>query len=350
MKALVFKKPYKIGLEEIQNPSINDNEILVEVAFCGICGTDLHIYEGKVPFVKYPLVPGHELSGKIIQVGSEVRNHSLGDHVALNPNLSCVDYNIKSSQYCYYCKKKRPHFCLNWKALGVTEPGGFAEFIKSPASAAIKIPSKVPLREALFMEPIACCLHGLNNAKNSIIETAAVIGAGPIGLLMISLLKHLFKAEIYVFEPKKLRRELAIKFGAHQVVNTEQYSIIEYISQQTDNNGVDLSIEAVGNAQTSMEAIKILNRGGQALLFGVASPRTEIPLDIFKVYENELHIFGSFTNPHENQNAIDILQKNVIDINSLITKEYSLNELESGFSSMRIESSDEIKTIVNCQA
>ncbi len=346
MKALIFEKPFKIELEEIQNPSINNNEILVEVAYCGVCGTDLHIYEGQVPFVKYPLVPGHELSGKIIQIGSEVKNYLVGDRVALNPNLSCLNYNIKPSQYCYYCKKKRPHFCLNWKALGVTEPGGFAELIKSPASAAIKIPSKVTLKEALFMEPIACCLHGLNNLKNSIVETAAVIGAGPIGLMMISLIKYLFKSELFVFEPIELRRELAIKFGADQVVNPMEFSMIDFISKQTANNGVDLSVEAVGSAQTSIGSIKILNRGGQALLFGVANPSTEIPLDIFKVYENELHIFGSFTNPYENQNAMDILQKNVIDINSLITKQYTLDELKNMFSLMKAGSSNDIKTIV----
>jgi threonine dehydrogenase-like Zn-dependent dehydrogenase len=332
MKAILIEKPYSVSFKQQKTPRIGTKEILVKVAYCGICGTDVHIYEGQVPYVKYPLIPGHEISGIVIEVGSDVSRISIGERIAINPNISCKDLNLKTNNYCFYCKRNRPHFCKNWEAIGVTRPGGFAEFVKCPESSAIKITSsRISLKEAAFMEPIACTLHGIKKLAITSNDVVLIIGAGPIGLLMISLIKKLYDPKIIVCEPLESRRDLASVLGASLVINSDQTSIERIINDETSNEGVDVSIEAVGNTETATTALKLLNKGGRSLIFGVTSSEDKIPLYLHDLYSKEWSIFGSFTNPHENQEAMEILNKKIIDLEILVSHELSLASLEKGF-------------------
>ncbi len=346
MRAAVIETPYSVSFQEQEVPKLTEHDILVKVEYCGICGTDVHIYKGHVPFVNYPIIPGHEFSGSIIKVGEQVSNLSVGEKVAINPNLSCKDYTSEKSKFCYYCKKNRPHFCKKWEALGVTRSGGFAEYAVCPGTSAVKIPSKdISLMEASFMEPIACALHGINKLDISSSDTILIIGAGPMGLIMISLLQELYSPKIVVSEPNKIRRDLASSLGVLHTINPKDRPIEQVIPNLTSNEGVDISIEAVGSPETALSALNVLNKGGRALIFGVASEST-IPLSLFDLYSREWSIFGSFTNPHENQQAMDILAKKVIDPNLLVSHELDLANLEKGFNLMNNNASDAKKVLV----
>jgi L-iditol 2-dehydrogenase len=347
MKTISIEKPYSVSIKEQKTPRIGTREILVQVAYCGICGTDVHIYEGQVPFVKYPLIPGHEISGTIIDVGNDVSGLSIGDRIAINPNISCKDLNLKTNEYCFYCKRNRPQFCKNWEAIGVTRPGGFAEFVKCPESSAIKIiSSKVSLKEAAFIEPIACALHGIKKLAITRNDVVLIIGAGPIGLLMTTLIKNLYDSKIIVSEPLESRRSLASALGASRVVGSDKTSIERIVNLETANEGVDVSIEAVGNIETAKTALKMLNRGGKSLIFGVASPEDKIPLNLFDLYSKEWSIFGSFTNPHENKEAMKILKKNIIDIDTMVSHELSLTSVEKGFQFMLEKGGKQVNKIL----
>ncbi|MHA2074451.1 MAG: alcohol dehydrogenase catalytic domain-containing protein, partial [Candidatus Hodarchaeales archaeon] len=314
--------------------------------YCGICGTDLHIYEGKVPFVKFPIIPGHEFSGKVAAIGSEVINIDIGEKVAVNPNLSCKDYRFSKKNYCFYCKKNRPHFCNNWEAIGVTMAGAFAEYVVCPISSVFKIPRNISLREAVFMEPIACCLHGLNRLNFTPKNTVLIIGAGPIGLLMTTLIKMEYKSRIIVSEPNKFRRMQAISQGADIVIDPRSESLEEIILNETEGNGVDNAIEAVGSLQTASEAIKYLNKGGEVLIFGVTEPKKSIDLILNNLYSKELSLFGSFTNPHENYQALEFLENKVLNASKLVSHELSLNRVEEGLMLLRNRSDNVLKILV----
>jgi len=347
MKAALFEKPNIVNICAKKVPKLGNYDLLVETSYCGICGTDVHIYEGQVPFVKYPLIGGHEFSGRIKNFGLKVDNFTIGDKISVNPNLSCKDRRLKEEEYCYYCSKDRPHFCLNWEALGVTQNGGFAEYVVCPSTSAVKIPEVVSLKQALFMESIACCLHGLNRLKIQSSDTILVIGAGPIGLLMVDLVKSLFRSKIIVSEPNISRRNQALNLGADIVINPTENALSDIVFDETDKQGVDVSIEAVGSSKTALKAIELLNKGGQCLIFGVAKPEESIPLKLFEIYNKDISLFGSFTNPHENHEAIKLLKNNVIDPSKIISHELALEELEKGLELMKNTNQDVKKIIID---
>jgi threonine dehydrogenase-like Zn-dependent dehydrogenase len=345
MKAAMFEHPGIVKICEKKVPKLGKFDLLVKINYCGICGTDVHIYEGQVPFVKYPLIGGHEFSGRVKSIGSKVNEFSIGDRIAVNPNLSCKDKSLREDEYCYYCKKDRPHFCTNWEALGVTKNGGFAEYVVCPSTSAVKIPKGVSLKNALFMEPIACCIHGLNRLKIQALATILVIGAGPIGLLMVSLIKSLYKSKVIISEPNRSRRNLALNLGADLVIDPREYSLADVVYDETEKQGVDISIEAVGSSRTATEAIELLNRGGQSLIFGVSPSEEAIPLKLFELYDKEISLFGSYTNPHENNEAIKLLENNTIDPSKIVSHELSIENLEKGLLLMR-NITNEVKKIV----
>ncbi|MFW9906093.1 MAG: zinc-dependent alcohol dehydrogenase family protein [Candidatus Thorarchaeota archaeon] len=346
MKAAIFEKPNLINVCEKKIPRLGVNELLIEINYCGICGTDVHIYEGQVPFVKYPIIGGHEFSGRVVDIGSKVHNLSSGDRISVNPNLSCKDKIIKQEDFCYYCKKDRPHFCTNWEALGVTTNGGFAEYVVCPSTAAVKIPKPVSSQKALFMEPIACCIHGLNCLKIQNSDVVLILGAGPIGLLMLSLIKSIYSSTVIVSEPNSSRRNLASNLGADVVIDPIKRSLSNIVYDKTEKRGVDISIEAVGSSKTATEAIELLNKGGQSLIFGVSPAEESITLRMFEIYNKEISLFGSFTNPHENQEAMKLLQNDVIDPSKLISHEFSIEELEKGILLLKNLEEDVSKIII----
>ncbi|MFX0207250.1 MAG: zinc-dependent alcohol dehydrogenase family protein [Candidatus Hodarchaeota archaeon] len=347
MKAAIFEQPGIVNVCERKIPKLGDYDLLVKIYFCGVCGTDLHIYEGQVPFVKYPIIGGHEFSGKITNIGPKVKEFSIGDKIAVNPNLSCKDKGLGEDDYCYYCKKNRPHFCTNWHALGVTQNGGFAEYVVCPSTSAVKVPKEISLKNALFMEPIACCIHGLNRLNIQATDTILVLGAGPIGLLMVSLIKSLYRSKVIVSEPNSSRRILASNLGADIVIDPSENSLTEIVYDETEKQGVDISIEAVGSSRTAKDAIELLNRGGKSLIFGVSPPEETVQIKLFELYNKEISLFGSFTNPHENHEALELLSNNIIDPSKIISHEFSIENLEKGLLLMRNITSDVKKIIIS---
>ncbi|MFX0087293.1 MAG: zinc-dependent alcohol dehydrogenase family protein [Candidatus Hodarchaeota archaeon] len=349
MKAMQFENPFTVKLREIKISELGKNDLLIKVGYTGICGTDLHIYEGKNPFVKFPIIPGHEFSGTITAVGSSVMNFVQGENVSINPNLSCIDLGLKEENYCFYCKRVRPHFCKNWKAIGVTVNGAFAEYVVCPSTSAYRIPENVSLKEAVFMEPIACCLHGIYKLKITSGSIVLIIGAGPIGLLMVSLIKSLYNSHIIVIEPRISRRNLAKLFGANLIIDPINESLNEVIETETEGNGVDFAIEAVGSRVTSYIALEFLNKGGKALIFGVSKPMETIVLNLFELYNKEISLIGSFTNPYENNDAMKILQNKSINISKLISHELPLEKLEEGLQLLKRGLDNAIKILIRIE-
>jgi L-iditol 2-dehydrogenase len=338
MRAAIFKKPGLIEIEEKVLGEIGEEELLVRVKACGVCGTDIHIFhgeEGSAP-VNPPIILGHEYSGEVVSIGKAVSEYRVGDRVAIDPNMYCGK--------CEYCRDHKAHFCNKLQALGVNVDGGFAEYCIVPTSQAYKFPDDLTYDEAAMVEPLACCLHGIDNACIKAGNSVAILGGGAIGLMMLQLAKLQGASFIAVSEPIESRRKLALKLGADIAVDPLNQELSAAIAEYS-HEGVDIVIEASGKAAVIKQGIQIAKKGATLLIFSVSSPDAKFdfyPIDIFK---KELTIKGSFINPGTHRRALSLIASRKINVKDLITHRFVLEDMTSA---IKMQSSPEaIKVIVN---
>lgn len=322
MKSVVFTQPGVVKVEERGKPTIGPQDILVKVHACGICGTDVHILRGE-HIVKFPVVPGHEFSGEITEVGSDVDNLQVGDRVTIDPNI--VDGT------CYFCRRGYPHLCENLTAIGVNYDGGFAEYCAVPASQAYRIPDCLSLDEAALAEPLACCMHGADQANICSGSTVVILGAGSAGLLLTQLARISGAGHVIVSEPDADRRRLAMHLGADTVLDPQTQDIITEVFRITQV-GADVVIESAGRSETSALAVRLARRGGTFLQFGMVTPGKSIDISPYDIYYRELTIVGSFVNPFTHARAIELLASKRIDVLPLITHKIPLTKAEEALS------------------
>ena len=318
MKAAVFygKRDMRVQEQSIQVPK--DEEIVVKIAYCGVCGTDVHIFHGEEgsASVQPPVILGHEMSGVVYETGKAVKNLKPGDKVAIDPNFYCGT--------CYYCQNGQPHFCGQMQAVGVTQNGGFAEYCTMPAKSVFKVPDKMPLDIAAFAEPVACCLHGIELSNIRAGNQVLIIGAGTIGLIMLQLAKLSGASRITVIEPDQQKRSLAEKLGADSTFAKDS-DYTRYANENSDLRA-DSVIECVGKAETVSFAIQAASKGATVMIFGLTPPQAKVEIYPFEIFKKELHITSSFVNPLIQPRAIELLGK--LDIASLIDEYIPLEKLE----------------------
>ncbi|RLE80602.1 MAG: alcohol dehydrogenase [Thermoprotei archaeon] len=337
LKAFVILDKHRAEVREIDAPKPRPNEVLVRVKACGICGTDLHIFEGDVP-VKYPVIPGHEFSGEVVEVGSEVEDVREGERVAVNPNISCGK--------CYYCKRGVVHFCERRVAIGIELQGAFAEYVAVPETNVHRLSNALSFEEAAFAEPIACCLHGQDLLNVGLGDTVAIFGLGPIGLIHLQLVRARGASLVIGVEVLEKRLKLGLKMGADLVINPLERDIIKEIREATGGRGVDAVIEATGNPQVLQNALKAVDYGGKVLVFGVAPMNALISISPFEIYRKEISIIGSFINPHTTERAVKILEARRINVRDLITHEVRIEQVLEVFEKLRTKREDFVKVIV----
>ena len=321
MLAAVFSGTRNITVRNYSLRPLEKSELLIKVAYCGVCGTDKHIYEGNATS-SIPVILGHEYSGTITEKGSKNTKFDIGDKVAIDPNIYCG--------CCKYCRIGKINFCENLKALGVTLDGGFAEYSIIPVSQAYLIPNDFDLSIAAFAEPLSCCLRGIEHAAISPGNSVVIIGGGPIGLLMIQLVKNAGASRIILIEPDQQKQKLGIELGADYSLNPVEEKISEKIHELTDSQ-VDVVIECVGSKNAVDQAIKLAGKGGKVVIFGLAPNDQNITLNLQYLFQNELKIFNSFLNPFTIKPAIDLLIQNRINVPKLITKQIFLKDINSFF-------------------
>lgn len=337
MKAAIFKKPGLIEVEEKELRQICDDELLVRVKACGVCGTDIHIFHGEEgsAAVNPPIVLGHEYSGEVIKAGKSAEGFSEGDRIAVDPNVFCGK--------CEYCRDDKRHLCKSLEALGVTVDGGFAEYCIVPSSQAYKFSEKLSYEEAAMTEPLACCLHGIDNAGIKAGHTVAVLGGGAIGLMLLQLAKLQGAAKVIVSEPLEERRKLALKLGADATVNPLESNLMEEISKLSPE-GADVVIESAGNTAAVRQAIEIAKRGATVMIFSVASPDAKLdfyPIDVFK---KELTIKGSFINPGTHRRALELISSGKVNVKDIISHRYDLKDINTAINMQR--SPEAVKVLV----
>lgn len=318
MRAIVFEERGKYKLKEVPIPRIKEDDVLIRVDTCGICGTDVHIYEGTFP-ANFPVIIGHEFSGTIEEVGKKIKNFKKGDRVTVNPNTVCGK--------CKYCRNGKENFCVAIPGLGVNYDGGFAEYVKVNESSVYHLPEKLDLETASFTEPLSCSLHGIDLAEIKPGHSVVILGAGPIGLIILQLARISGADKIIVTDPVKRRRELALKLGANLSLDPTKVKIEKEIKTFLKEKA-EVVIECIGNPSTQVESLNLVEPGGRVIWFGVADPQAEVKVNPFYIYRNEITLKGCFVNPYTTERAIKLLAEGRVNVKELITHKFKLNELD----------------------
>lgn len=319
MKAAVYHGKQDIRVEEVPVREICDDEVLIRVAYCGVCGTDVHIYnaEGGAFAVTPPLIPGHEFSGVIEKVGSGVKGLKAGDHVSGDPNIMCGK--------CYFCRNRLEHFCTNNIGVGTTVDGGFAEYVAMKASHVFKVPDNVDLLYAAMSEPVSCCVHGIDLCNIKAGDTVLIMGGGPIGMIAVQLAKLSGAAKVILSEPVEEKRALALKLGADLAVNPIEQNLDEFLAGATKN--VNCVIECVGNTHTQEDALRVAGKGATVMFFGLVGPDAEIKVKPDMIFKKELHVTSSFINPYTFHRAVELIASGRLNFDGIITNVVALEEL-----------------------
>ncbi|MGC4019943.1 MAG: zinc-dependent alcohol dehydrogenase family protein [Muricomes sp.] len=319
MKAAVYHGPQDLRVEEVPERALESNEVRIKVKYCGVCGTDIHIYNGDGGSSKVtpPLIPGHEFSGAVSEVGSAVQKFKEGDKVTADPNDMCGE--------CYFCKNAMQHFCTNNIGVGTTVDGGFAEYVIMHEKQVYKVPDHLSYLEAAMAEPISCAIHGIDLCNIKAGDTVLVMGGGPIGISMLQLAKNAGAAKVILSEPVEEKRALALKLGADLTVNPIEEDVEKFLAENCKN--VNVVIECVGNIHTQQDAIKFAGKGATVMFFGLAAPEENFPLKPDDIFKKELHVTSSFINPYTFERAIEVLASGKIDVESIITNIVPLDNI-----------------------
>lgn len=331
MRASVLRDVGEVTVEERERPEPGAGEVLVEVGATGVCMTDHHMYSGEFP-VETPLVLGHESAGTVAE--SRVDGISAGERVAINPVVPC--------NACSACKRGRTNLCERNTVIGGAGheivDGAFAEYVRVPAGNVEPV-GDLPVEAAAFAEPYACVVHGMDRAGVSAGDTVLVIGAGPIGLLVVQAARNRGAAEIVVSELDADRRALAADLGADRTVDPEAASLDEAVDP------VDVAIEAVGRTETIAAAHDRTARGGRTLIFGVPPRDATLEVSPFDIYFEEIDLVGTYALTQESfERAVALLRGGRVETAPLVTAELGLDDLETAFG--RMERTEGLKKLI----
>lgn len=304
MKAVLFEE---IGKWSIQNnypdPTCGASEVVVRVRACGICGTDHHILKGE--FVqKFPVIPGHEFSGEVVEVGKDVQYFRVGDRVTVDPGIYCGE--------CYFCQQELGNHCLNWNGFGTTRNGGFAEYAVIPASNCYHIPDNLSFQEAAFTEPLACVVHGLNRIRINPGDDILLFGAGPIGLLLLQALRHGGASKVVVVDKQESRLAMAQAMGAYAIVVAGPNQHAELTAYAP--HGYSIVTDATGITAVVQQAFQYIRPHGRYFQFGVTPPDETVQIKPYDIFRYDWNIVGSFATRYNFHPAIAWLESGAVHV------------------------------------
>ena len=321
MKALLLSKYRQLEIAETADPKIGDDEVLIRVEACGICGSDVHGYDGSSGRRIPPIVMGHEAAGTIVEVGSGVGALRPGDRVTLDSTVYCGQ--------CANCQRGQVNLCNQRQVLGVScgeyrRAGAFAEYVAAPARIVHKLPDSISFPEASMLEAVAVAMHAVSLAELPPGSTALVIGAGTIGLLILQALRAEGCSRVFITDVDRTRLKLAAELGATETILAGA-DTLAHISKLTKEQGVDVALEAVGHTDTIKSAIQAVRKGGTVVLVGNISPEATIPLQV--VVSRQIRLQGSCASSGEYPRAIELMAKGAIRVKPLIS---AIAPLEDG--------------------
>lgn len=315
MKAAVITRPRNLEVQDLAPPSLGAGQVLVRVGATGVCGTDLHLFEGHF-HAKLPLVPGHEIAGVIEQLGPGVTHLQEGQLVALDPVIAC--------NRCWACRRGQRQHCLHFQALGVTQAGGFAQYVVAPAENAYPV-RNLSAEEAAFAEPLGCVAWGLLRLQPQPGSSALLFGAGPIGLLLMQALLISGASTVTVVDPVAERLALAQQLGATHTVQSGPR--LEHTLRELAPYGFDIVAEATGHPQVVEAMPSYAAVGGKLLIFGVAPEEARVQISPYDLFQRDLSLIGSFSLNGTLPIALNWLETGRVQVKPLISHRLPLEAL-----------------------
>lgn len=321
MKCAVWYGLHDLRIEDRPIPDPGPEEVLVQMAACGVCGTDVHIMDGEFPIFQPPRIIGHESAGTVVAVGSRVTNVRVGDRVAVAPSVSC--------KKCFHCWEGQELLCSR----RTLHPGGFAEYLPVPEEAVFPLPEGISWEVAALAEPLACCLHAVTLAGVRPGDRVAVVGAGAIGLMVLQLVRHAGAGLAVVSDPVPERRALAERLGADLTLDPRGVDPVQATRDLTAGIGVDVAIECVGSAVTAQTAIALPRRGGTVVIMGVAPTQAEISIRPYDIYERQLTIKGSFIRQYNFRRTVSLLPR--LNLAPIVTHHFPIERTAEAIEGVR---------------
>jgi L-iditol 2-dehydrogenase len=329
MRIAELFKPHQFRLVEGDVEPPGPGQVQVRVEAVGICGSDLHNFSegavGDTPCV-YPTVLGHEPAGMVVQAGPGVSGWAAGDRAILEPAIYCY--------HCEFCRSGRHNVCLNLRFLSAApDPGFFREFVNLPVRNVLPLPSELSFQEGTVVEPLAVILHSMKFVTLQFGETAAVFGAGPIGLMTALLLKLSGASRIWAVEPVAERRELARKMGADAAIDPVAVDPVRQILTDTGGRGVDVAIDCAAKSDTTNQCLEAVRNAGRVVVTGIHAG-SQVPLDFSPMRRKELTLFNVRRSNHESEAAVELLRAERTRFTPMLTHELPLEEIQQAFSKL----------------
>jgi L-iditol 2-dehydrogenase len=341
VKALLLTDLKKLQVTELPKPEIGPKDLLVSVRACGICGSDVHGFDGSSGRRIPPLVMGHEAAGVVVAVGSEVTRFHVGERVTFDSTVSCGE--------CHFCRAGSINLCEKRQVLGVScqefrRQGAFAEFVAVPQNIAYHIPDTLSFEHAAMIEAVSIAVHATNRTPRSLGGSVVVVGAGMIGLLCVQTLRLAGFAKVIAVDLEDEKLSLAKKLGATHTVNARHSDPVQQVLEWTSGRGADAAMEVVGANKPVQTCFEVVRRGGSITLVGNLTPKVELPLQI--VVTRELSVFGSCASNGEIPQCIELLASGAIQVDPLITARASLEEAPEWFDRLYAGEKGAMKVIV----
>jgi 2-desacetyl-2-hydroxyethyl bacteriochlorophyllide A dehydrogenase len=309
MRAAVIKESHEVEMMTVEDPVPGPRDVVVEVAACGICGTDLHILEGEFA-PSLPIIPGHEFAGVVVATGADVREIAPGQRVAVDPSLYCNE--------CHYCRIGHNNLCERWNAIGVSVPGGAAQFAVAPVSNCVPLPDHIRLEDAALIEPLSCAIRGYDVLTSQLGSHVLIYGSGTMGLMMLQLAKWTGAASVDVVDINPARLSTAAALGCSATATSA--------AELDHPRGWELVIDATGAGPAIQDGLSRVAPGGTFLQFGVASYDTRVTIEPYRIYNKEITITGSMAVLHSFERAAELFATGVLDPDVFISDRLPLED------------------------
>ncbi len=341
MKALVLEQYNRLVYRDVPEPQIQPDEVLVQVKACGICGSDVHGLDGSTGRRVPPIIMGHEAAGVIVDVGLAVRDWQIGDRVTFDCVVHCG--------HCYFCQRGLINLCDHRRWIGVSLPafrknGAFAEYVAVPQQVLHRLPESLSFTRAAMMEALSIAFHAVNRMPLTLHDTAAVVGAGMIGLLTIQLLKLAGCRQIIAVDLQQARLDMACRLGATMGLRSDVDDVPAIVVQHTGGRGADVGFEVVGLTSTVKLAIASVRKGGALCLVGNFEPTVELPLQ--DVVIRQLSLFGTTNAAGEQDACLEMLAAGAVNVEEMISAIAPLSEGVAWFDRLYKRESGLMKVIL----
>jgi L-iditol 2-dehydrogenase len=321
MKALVLENLRDLQLRDVPEPELGSNDVLIQVKACGICGSDVHGYDGSTGRRIPPIIMGHEAAGIVIRVGPEVSTVGVGDRVTFDSTVSCGT--------CSFCRTGDVNLCDSRQVLGVScgdyrRNGAFAEYVAVPAHIVYALPVAFPFEKAALIEAVSIAVHAAKITEIRPGSSAAVIGAGMIGVLAVQAFRQYGCEKVFAVDLEQNKLDVARRLGADETFIATDPELMHKLNQSAGGQGIDIVVDAVGTQSSIATAINVVRRGGTVTLIGNLAPKVEIPLQ--SVVTRQLRLLGSCASAGEYRQCIELVANGSINVDPLVSAVVPLSE------------------------